>query len=95
MALIMQSDKLVIGKVRTTEFLGIYFFGYQLIHGVARPFVSSLNQVLMPTLSYLTELSITASNRRTDREDVTRSLTVGPGCGMMVTTVDIDLSHYR
>ena len=47
------------------------------------------------TLSYLTELSITASTRGTAREDVTRSLTVGPGCGMMVATVDLDLSHYR
>jgi PST family polysaccharide transporter len=55
MALIMQSDKLVIGKVRTAEFLGVYFFGYQLVSGVARPFVSSLTQVLMPTLSHLSE----------------------------------------
>ncbi len=54
-ALTMQSDKLVIGIVRSAEFLGVYFFGYQLSRGIARPFVSSLTQVLMPTLSHLSD----------------------------------------
>ena len=45
----------MIGKVRSVEFLGVYFFGYQLVLGLARPLVFGLTQVLMPTLSHLTD----------------------------------------
>lgn len=55
MALTLQGDKLVVGKLETLEFLGIYFFGHQLIMGLSRPLVGSLTQVLMPALSHLSD----------------------------------------
>lgn len=55
LAVILNSDKLVIRSVQPGVFAGIYLFGQQLMQGLTRPLVTSLPQVLMPTLSRMAD----------------------------------------